>query len=111
MNKSFITLNQIRKFIKDNNLEENYIEPNNIVLGLLDIKYFINKKPYTLEIAMKGPNNTPYQNGVYFLTMEFPENYPSNRPEIRIKNKIYHLNVNPSNGRIVFLIIGGIIHL
>ena len=98
---SKISLNQIRKFIKDNNLEENYIEPNNSFLGILDIKYFINQKPYTLEIVMKGPNDTPYQNGVYFLTLQFPENYPSKKPEIRFKNKIYHLNVNPSNGRIV----------
>ena len=96
-----ISLNQIRKFIKDNNLEENYIEPNNSFLGILDIKYFINQKPYTLEIVMKGPNDTPYQNGVYFLTLQFPENYPSKKPEIRFKNKIYHLNVNPFNGRIV----------
>ena len=29
-----IKLNQIREFIKDNNLEENYIEPNNSFLGI-----------------------------------------------------------------------------
>ena len=95
-----IKLNQIREFIKDNDLEENCIEPNNSFLGILDIKYFINKKPYTLEIVMKGPDNTPYQNGVYYLTIEFPENYPSKKPEIRFKNKIYHLNVSPRNGHI-----------
>lgn len=54
-----ITIGQIRKFIKDNNLEQNYIEPNNYFLGILDIKYIINKKPCTMEIAMKGPNDTP----------------------------------------------------
>ena len=52
------------------------------------------------QITMLGPQDTPYAGGLFFLTADFPNNYPKIGPEIRFKNKIYHLNVNEANGHV-----------
>ncbi|CAF0818413.1 unnamed protein product [Adineta steineri] len=48
---------------------------------------------------IKGPVDTPYENGVFALDMRFPANYPINPPAIKFKTKIYHPNIS-SNGEI-----------
>ena len=35
-----------------------------------------------------------------FLTADFPENYPTGKPEVKFINKIYHLNVSPKDGHV-----------
>ena len=52
------------------------------------------------NITLLGPQDTPYAGGMFFLTADFPETYPKVKPEIRFKNKIYHLNVRESDGHI-----------
>ena len=52
------------------------------------------------KITLIGPQDTPYAGGMFFLTADFPDNYPKGRPEIRFVNKIYHLNVRDSDGHI-----------
>ncbi len=52
------------------------------------------------QITMLGPQDTPYANGLFFLTADFPNNYPNAGPEVRFTNKIYHLNVNEANGHV-----------
>ena len=37
---------------------------------------------------------------MFFLTADFPETYPKDKPEVKFTNKIYHLNVSPRNGHI-----------
>ena len=51
-------------------------------------------------ISLLGPQDTPYGGGLFFLTADFPDNFPDSKPEVRFTNKIYHLNVSPSNGHI-----------
>ena len=52
------------------------------------------------KISLAGPIDTPYAGGMFFLTAEFNEDYPQKKPEVRFINKIYHLNVSPTNGHI-----------
>lgn len=46
-----------------------------------------------------GPKGTPYQDGVFILYVEFPQEYPQKPPMIRFLTEIYHCNIN-SLGRI-----------
>ena len=59
-----------------------------------------NKDIFHWKITLIGPIDTPYAGGMFFLTADFTEGYPETKPEVRFVNKIYHLNVSPSNGHI-----------
>ena len=52
------------------------------------------------KFTLIGPSDSPYADGFFVLTADFPENYPDSKPEIRFVNKIYHLNVSPINGHV-----------
>ena len=51
------------------------------------------------KILLLGPNNTPYENGLFLLYAKFPQDYPFRAPEVRFITPIYHCNMN-SQGRI-----------
>ena len=47
-----------------------------------------------LEASMIGPEDTPYENGVFKLNIRIPDRYPFEPPQITFRTKIYHPNID-----------------
>lgn len=48
-------------------------------------------------ILLKGPENTPYEDGKYRMQIKLPHDYPHDPPEIKMITKIYHPNIKEKN--------------
>ena len=53
------------------------------------------------RVSIKGPKNSPYENGIFYLYIKFKSDYPNSKPEISFLTKIWHPNVSEDTGHIV----------
>ena len=51
------------------------------------------------QVKMKGPEDTPFENGIFTLDIHFTTDHPFRPPVVKFLTKIYHPNIN-SNGSI-----------
>jgi ubiquitin-conjugating enzyme E2 D/E len=63
-----------------------------------------NIKKWTATII--GPDNSPYEGGIFKLNIEIPNDYPFKPPHITFITKIYHPNIS-SDGSICLDILKG----
>ena len=51
--------------------------------------------------CIKGPKETPYNNGLYYFEIKFTNEYPKKGPiDVQMRTKTYHPNINSRNGHI-----------
>lgn len=63
--------------------------PSNITVGVLSEENF-----FSWHAAIIGPPNSPYEGGVFFISILFPNDYPFKPPKCTCITKIYHPNIN-----------------
>lgn len=56
-----------------------------------------------------GPEESPFEGGVFKLELFLPEDYPMSAPKVRFITKIYHPNIDKL-GRICLDILKGIFY-
>ena len=78
-----------------NKLKEEFMDINNnpilnivATVGLPD-----ENNLFEWRLSIIGPRDTPYNGGLFYLTLKFPENYPSYPPKVTFDTPIYHINV------------------
>lgn len=58
----------------------------------------INDNIFNWQATLIGPTESPYEGGVFYLDIKFPEEYPFKPPNIYFTTKIYHPNINSNGG-------------
>ena len=56
-----------------------------------------------------GPENTPYEDGFFFFTIDIPESYPFNHPSAKFETINKEIRFNPNlyeNGKVCLSILG-----
>ncbi|QXH48013.1 ubiquitin-conjugating enzyme E2 [Pseudomonas xanthosomatis] len=48
---------------------------------------------FVWKASIMGPSGTPYEQGVFFLELVFPQDYPLSALQVKFQTRIYHPNV------------------
>jgi ubiquitin-conjugating enzyme E2 D/E len=56
----------------------------------------VNDNLFEWNAVIMGPVDTPYEGGIFYLSISIPSNYPFKSPIVIFNTKIYHPNINSS---------------
>nr|6ZHS_B Chain B, Ubiquitin-conjugating enzyme E2 13 [Saccharomyces cerevisiae S288C]6ZHS_C Chain C, Ubiquitin-conjugating enzyme E2 13 [Saccharomyces cerevisiae S288C] len=46
------------------------------------------------QVTIEGPEQSPYEDGIFELELYLPDDYPMEAPKVRFLTKIYHPNID-----------------
>lgn len=59
--------------------------------------------------TIQGPTGTPYEGGVFEITIDIPKQYPFEPPKMKFDTKIWHPNISSQTGAICLVCGCGVI--
>jgi ubiquitin-conjugating enzyme E2 D/E len=87
-------MSALKRIIKEiKNLEKDVL-PNMTAGPVSTLDYF------KWEASIQGPPDSPYEGGIFNLSINFPTDYPFSPPKIIFLTQVYHPNVTTSSGAI-----------
>ena len=51
---------------------------------------------YQMRAMIMGPEDTPYEGGIYYFLIQFPKNYPFSPPKVSIETRDNRVRINPN---------------
>ena len=61
----------------------------------LRVQLFDKNNIFKWKLTLTAPKETSYNGGIFIVSINFPDDYPKNHPEIYFITPIYHVNVYP----------------
>ncbi|KAI3317754.1 ubiquitin-conjugating enzyme/RWD-like protein [Xylariaceae sp. AK1471] len=65
---------------------------------MLRILTFLSRQEF--YVRFKGPTETPFENGIWKVHVELPDQYPYKSPSIGFVNRIFHPNIDELSGSV-----------
>ena len=103
-----LEIEDIRNYMKQKNID-NTLDINKPIksLGIYQIKEEKNPndKGKKWLVKIKGPELSLYKNGVFTIRIDFPPNFPEERPRVIFETKIRHIQVSSAGNICVHFLV------